>query len=527
MSRLGSRDPIHKRVRPRARSGGGCVLVPPHDEAPAGATGGGGSPTPPDPSFAPRGPRAVGPGGRGRGPPSWRRPGTGRVRSVVAGDVQAPGADPDGDRARARPSPRPTSPTAWSSSPARAGSSSSWTAPTSAGRRCKEFQQYATPDDGRKFTELYNVQHLTSNTIDPVARVVITTIQRLYSMLKGEPELDEALDEGSRFDLGAASAPVPVAYNPAIPIETFDVIIVDECHRSIYSVWRQVLEYFDAFLIGLTATPRQADLRLLQPEPGDGVRPRAGRRRRRQRRLRRLPHPHRDHRAGREGRGRPCRSSATARPAPSGWEKLDDDVAYDGERSSTATSWPRTRSAPSSAPSGTSCSPRSSPAAPRCPRPSSSPRTTATPTTSCRSSARSSARATTSAQKITYKHRIAGQVSPEDLLASFRNSYNPRIVVTVDMIATGTDVKPLECVFFMRSVKSRNFFEQMKGRGVRVIDPTDLQAVTPDARRQGPLRDRRRGRRHPSYERRRGGRPQPTRVMSTVASRASPGSTRN
>jgi type I restriction enzyme, R subunit len=68
------------------------------------------------------------------------------------------------------------------------------------------------------------------------------------------------------------------------------------------------------------------------------------------------------------------------------------------------------------------------------------------------------------------------------LLASFRNSYNPRIAVTVDMIATGTDVKPIEIVFFMRSVRSRTFFEQMKGRGVRVISDTDLQAVTPDAR---------------------------------------------
>ena len=46
------------------------------------------------------------------------------------------------------------------------------------------------------------------------------------------------------------------------------------------------------------------------------------------------------------------------------------------------------------------------------------------------------------------------------------------------MIATGTDVKPLECVFFMRSVKSRTYFEQMKGRGVRVIDDTDFQAVS-------------------------------------------------
>src|SRR5712691_282452 len=119
----------------------------------------------------------------------------------------------------------------------------------------KEFQQYVTPDDGRKLTELYNVQRLTSNRIDPVAKVCICTIQRLYSMLKGE-ELDEGAEETSVGGLeGLYKEPVPVAYNPGIPVETFDVIFVDECHRSIYTLWRQVLEYFDATLVGLTATP--------------------------------------------------------------------------------------------------------------------------------------------------------------------------------------------------------------------------------------------------------------------------------
>ena len=121
----------------------------------------------------------------------------------------------------------------------------------------KEFQQYTTPDDGRKFTELYNVQLLSSNRIDPVAKVVITTIQRLYSMLKGEPDLDPGLEEGSQYDTAGAliREPVPVQYNAALPVELFDVLFVDECHRSIYSLWRQVLEYFDASVIGLTATP--------------------------------------------------------------------------------------------------------------------------------------------------------------------------------------------------------------------------------------------------------------------------------
>ena len=119
----------------------------------------------------------------------------------------------------------------------------------------REFQGFTTPDEGRKFTELYNVQLLQSGRIDPVSRVCISTIQRVYSILKGE-ELAPELEELSGFDTAALQRePAPVEYNSDVPIETFDVIITDECHRSIYNLWRQVLEYFDGFLIGLTATP--------------------------------------------------------------------------------------------------------------------------------------------------------------------------------------------------------------------------------------------------------------------------------
>lgn len=124
-----------------------------------------------------------------------------------------------------------------------------------------EFLQYITPDDGRKFTELYNIQHLTSNTIDPVPRVCITTIQRLYSMLMGEKEFDPTLEEQSLFHISPfEEKEKEISYNSQIPIETFDFIITDECHRSIYHLWRQVLEYFDAFIIGLTATPSKQTL---------------------------------------------------------------------------------------------------------------------------------------------------------------------------------------------------------------------------------------------------------------------------
>ena len=119
----------------------------------------------------------------------------------------------------------------------------------------KEFQQYASPYNNFKFTEEYIVQRLTSNTLDTTARVCICTIQRLYSMLKGR-ELPEDLEEESADQLGRLfKKPEPIEYNPSIPIESFDIIVTDECHRSIYNLWAQVLEYFDAYLIGLTATP--------------------------------------------------------------------------------------------------------------------------------------------------------------------------------------------------------------------------------------------------------------------------------
>ena len=96
-----------------------------------------------------------------------------------------------------------------------------------------------------------------TESLPPTSKVCITTIQRLYSILKDEELYDETNEEDSQFETAASlvKEPVPVVYSKKIPIETFDFIIVDECHRSIYNVWRQVLDYFDGFLIGLTATP--------------------------------------------------------------------------------------------------------------------------------------------------------------------------------------------------------------------------------------------------------------------------------
>ena len=231
----------------------------------------------------------------------------------------------------------------------------------------KEFQGFDVPGRGRKFTELYNVQHLASNTIDPVSRVTISTIQRLYSILRGEAELDPRSSTSSpRTTL--PDEPVAVEYNPEVPPETFDVVIVDECHRSIFGLWRQVLDYFDAFTIGLTATPNKQAFGFfnqnLVMEYGheqavadevnvdfDVYRIRTeiteqrldGRRRDRHR----VP--------------RPADARTALGEARRGGQLRRRD-------SSTAPSSPRTRSAPCSRPSATGSSPRSSPAAPRCRR---------------------------------------------------------------------------------------------------------------------------------------------------------------
>ena len=117
----------------------------------------------------------------------------------------------------------------------------------------EEFMAYLPNDDNRKFTELYGVARLKSGYIPADNQVYISTIQRMYSILKGT-ELDESAEETNPNEYHLKEPP-PVVYNPKIPIEFFDFIVIDECHRSIYNLWKQVLDYFDVFQIGLTATP--------------------------------------------------------------------------------------------------------------------------------------------------------------------------------------------------------------------------------------------------------------------------------
>jgi type I restriction enzyme R subunit len=341
----------------------------------------------------------------------------------------------------------------------------------------REFMAYVPNDDPRPFSSIYGVRRLKSPYIPNDVQICISTIQRMYSILCGE-EFDENTEAEMESPEHRASddskPPKEVAYNTKYPPEFFDCIIIDECHRSIYNIWRQVLDYFDAFLIGLTATPdkrtfaffnenvvseysrEQAviegvnvgeDIFLIETEiskKGGYI-------------LKQLI----------ERRDRMSRAKR--------WTQLDEDVDYKPEQLDRdivnpsqirtvvrtyrdnlyTTLFPLRREVPKTLIFA---------------------KTDSHADDIIQIVREEFGEGNQFCRKITY-----AADNPESILSAFRNDYHPRIAVTVDMIATGTDVKPIECLIFMRDVRSKNYFEQMKGRGTRILGVDDLQKVTPSA----------------------------------------------
>ena len=339
----------------------------------------------------------------------------------------------------------------------------------------REFLAYTPNDDSRSFSQLYGVCRLKSSYIPSDVQICISTIQRMYSILKGEP-LDEEAEEipFAEFKTADRQAPKEVVYNEKYPPEFFDCIIVDECHRSIYNVWSQVLTYFDSFIIGLTATPDKRTFAFFnenivseysrEQAIVDGVNvgedvfmieteiTKSG------------AHIMKQYI---ETRNRLSRAKR--------WQQMDEDIDYAApqlDKDIVNPSQIRTVIRAFRDNLFTSLFPRRKEV----------PKTLIF--------AKSDSHADDIVQcvrdefgegndfcrKITY-----AADNPESVLSSFRNDYYPRIAVTVDMIATGTDVKPIECLIFMRDVRSKNYFEQMKGRGTRTLGKDDLQKVTPSA----------------------------------------------
>ena len=371
-----------------------------------------------------------------------------------------------------------------------------------------EFANFEPPDDPRKFPQLYTVQRLKSNSINPAANVVITTIQRLYSMLKGENEFDDANEEGSGFDTAKPwlGDPPDVVYNQAIPPEFFDCVIVDECHRSIYELWSQVILYFDSFLVGLTATPAGKTIGFFNQNlvmqyghaeaVADGVNVDFDVYRIRTRITERGAtieagdtgvYVDKRHKLTRSERLELLNQDLTY-----GASTLDRDVVSESQIRTVLQQF-RDRVMPEAFPGRREV-----------PKTLIFAKDDSHADDIVRIAREVFDESNEFCQKITYRTgftKLTRQVTnddgttsevtdwvrtstltPDEILTNFRNSFYPRIAVTVDMISTGTDVKPIECVFFMRNVKSAGFFEQMKGRGVRIISPDKLRSVSPSAR---------------------------------------------
>lgn len=340
----------------------------------------------------------------------------------------------------------------------------------------QEFMAYIPPDDGRTFTELYNVQRLASSNVDPHAQVCISTIQRMYSILSGE-SIDESAEDVSLNEVQQTSKQEKlVRYNSAIPIEEFDFIIIDECHRSIYNLWKQVLDYFDAFLIGLTATPDKRTFGFFnenivaeysyEDSVADGVN---------------VGYDVFEivteiTQKGAELKAREWVDHRDRQTRKKRWGETEEDNLYtnkDLDRSVVNISQIRQVIQAMK----TAVEKQIFPARKETPKTLIFAKTDSHADDIINIVRETYGQGNAFCKKITYR----AEEDADSILSSFRNEYHPRIAVTVDMIATGTDVKPLEVLLFMRDVRSKGYYEQMKGRGVRSLDAGSLQRVSNSA----------------------------------------------
>lgn len=356
-----------------------------------------------------------------------------------------------------------------------------------------EFRAFTPNDDNRLFTELYGVTRLSSSFIPNDSQVYISTIQRMYSILK-ETELDESAElenpNESNPDSyrGEAKEAIPVGYNEKVPIEFFDFIVIDECHRSIYNLWKQVLDYFDVFQVGLTATPDNRTFgyfnQNLVCDYGyekaviDGVL---------------VPYNvftieteiTKNGNIIKLGEKVDKRERLTRKKF---WEAIDEDVEYSGKQLDKDIVNPSTirtiikavkENLPAMFPDRHSGETDGHLSNFEVPKMLIFAKTDSHAEDIIEIVREEFGEENKFCKKITYK----SEEDPKSVLQNFRNSYYPRIAVTVDMIATGTDIRPLEVLLFMRDVKSRSYYEQMKGRGTRTCSVEELKAKgTPSAK---------------------------------------------
>ena len=339
----------------------------------------------------------------------------------------------------------------------------------------QEFHAFKPPGKETFFHENHIVQRLNSSTIDNAAEVCICTIQRMYSILSGQP-IDESAEDVSLYEVQQKPAQKKVVlYNPAVPIETFDFIIVDECHRSIYNLWKQVLDYFDAFLIGLTATPDKRTLGFFnenvvaeysyEDSVLDGVNVGYD-----------VYEIETDiSNVGAKLKAKEWVDHRDKLTRKKRWDQTEEDADYNAkalDRSVVNPSQIRRVIEAMKEAVETKIFPNRQ----EVPKTLIFAKTDSHADDIIEKVREVYGEGNDFCQKVTYNAK-----NPDQVLSDFRNEFNPRIAVTVDMIATGTDVKPLEILLFMRDVRSKGYYEQMKGRGVRSLSFTELHRLSQSA----------------------------------------------
>lgn len=339
----------------------------------------------------------------------------------------------------------------------------------------QEFHAFKPEGKDTFFHEQHIVQRLSSNTIDDAAEVCICTIQRMYSILSGHV-IDESAEDTSMHEVKQLPKQQKlVQYNAAVPIESFDFIIIDECHRSIYNLWKQVLDYFDAFLIGLTATPDKRTYGFFsenivaeysyEQSVVDGVNVGYD-----------VYEIETDiSRKGATLKAKEWVDHRDKLTRQKRWQQIEEETPYSAKRlDRSVVNKSQIRQVIRAMKLAVES--KIYPHREEVPKTLIFAKTDSHADDIIRLVREEYAEGNDFCQKVTYNAK-----DPDAVLSSFRNDFHPRIAVTVDMIATGTDVKPLEILLFMRDVRSKGYYEQMKGRGVRSLSFEELKRINQSA----------------------------------------------
>lgn len=349
-----------------------------------------------------------------------------------------------------------------------------------------EFSNFRLTEDGLPFTNTYGVTLLKSGGIPGESSVVISTIQRLYSELSGESyqeEIDTNEDEVGCLEWSDPT-PVLLPEKPKIPCDFFDLIIIDESHRSIYGKWGRVLQYFNnAYFIGLTATPnlntygffdRPTYSYPLAQSIADGIN--VGPRKYTIRTDTQI-----EGGTIHEGDKITVQSRYTGQTTKKLSELNTDYTKFQLNQSVFNPEEVRVVLQAYKDRLYTDLFPD---------RAGDTSYDYIPKTLIFAQNERHAAMIVEVAKQVFGRppedKRFVQQITYSvgnswDLIRSFRTDKDFRIAVSVTLVATGTDIKPLEVLIFMRDVQSETLYIQMVGRGVRSIDDEKLRLVTPNA----------------------------------------------